>query len=453
LLTYNIAGLLAPPLAGFFAFLLLRRLTGAFWPALVGGWLFAFSSYMLGEQTGHINLTLVFLVPATVHIVVRRLAGEVSVRRFVALLTVALAGQFLLSTEVFATMTLFGLLTLAIWAAIGGAAARTAVRDLLAPVALSCAATAVVVSPYLVYALQSGGVPVDVARAEQFSNDLLAFVVPSAATRIGGVHFSSTTRAFTGGFVEANAYLGLPLLALIAWSVRDGWRRVEVRVMAVAFVVVTICSLGARLHFNGHQSIPLIWQALQRLPLIGLALPGRFNLYVTLLGVALAAVLLAHRGIVAWLLAALAVASLWPGTEFPLWHSRPDLPTLFTTDAWRRVIGPRETALVLPVGIEGNSMLWQAEAHLGFTMASGYVVPPEAPDPYKHDPIYPTLTYGFSVPGTDSAAARFLRSHNVGVAILPTTGSVNAAPWLTILRRLGWHSGTVDGAIVFRPPR
>ena len=42
-------------------------------------------------------------------------------------------------------------------------------------------------------------------------------------------------------------------------------------------------------------------------------------------------------------------------------------------------------------GFSGYSMLWQAESGLRFKMAGGYLVPPEAPDPYKPDPAYPTL--------------------------------------------------------------
>src|SRR5207302_1602817 len=118
-------------------------------------------------------------------------------------------------------------------------------------------------------------------------------------------------------------------------------------------------------------------------------------------------IVLAGRRPGAWVLAALSIATLWPGTEYPFWHSAPDLPRLFTTDAWRQVIGPRETVLALPVGLAGNSMLWQAQAGLGFTMASGYAYEPEQDNPYKRDPIYPTLTYGFPVPNERQAAARF----------------------------------------------
>jgi hypothetical protein len=309
----------------------------------------------------------------------------------------------------------------------------------------------VIVSPYLYYVLQPGGTPVDLSRAETFSNDLLGFVIPSAPARIGGSHLSSISDRFTGGFIEANAYLGLPLLILLAWSVRAGWRRLEVRLMAAVLVIAALCSLGARLHVDGHRTIPLPWDPVQRLPLLGAALPSRFNLYVALIAAMLATLMLARGRRFAWALAVLAIASLWPATQLPLWHSKPDLPPLFTTSTWRGVLRPHDTVLVLPVGGDGNSMLWQAETRLGFTMASGYAVAPEAPDPYKGDPIYPTLTSGLPVPHEQRAAAQFLAAQHVTVVVLSAAGSSITAPWLTILPRLGWRQRLVAGAIVFRP--
>src|SRR5438094_407194 len=81
-------------------------------PSLVGGYLFGFSTYELGQLSGHPNLALVALVPVAVLLVVRRMAGDLSPRRFVLLLTAVLVGQFLVSTEVALTLALFGGLAL-----------------------------------------------------------------------------------------------------------------------------------------------------------------------------------------------------------------------------------------------------------------------------------------------------------------------------------------------------
>jgi hypothetical protein len=452
LAAYNIAAILAPALAAWFAFLLCRRLTGAFWPSLVGGWLFGFSSYMLGQEVGHLNLSLVFLVPAIVHVAVRSLAGELSTRSTAALLTLALVGQFSLSTEVFATFTLFAALSLVVAATVGGRDTRASLRSLLLPVAIAYAATAVIVSPYLYYSLQPGGPPIDPLHAERFSDDLLAFVFPNPLSRLGGLDFLSTVNRFTAGPVEGAAYLGVPLLALVALTVRAHWRQIEVRTMGLMLPIVLVCSLGAYLHVDGTVSIRLPWDLVHRLPLLGLALPARFVLYATLIVGVLAAIGLSGRKPVPWVLAVLGVASLWPATNYPFWHSTPEVPALFSTDAYKRVLHPDDVVLVLPVGIDGNSMLWQAEAHLGFTMASGYVVPPNAPDPYSSSPIHPTLTYNAPVPHELRAAANFIAAHHVTVAVLSLEGAPGS-PWPGLLTRLGWTAQEQSGALVLRPAK
>ena len=83
-------------------------------------------------------------------------------------------------------------------------------------------------------------------------------------------------------------------------------------------------------------------------------------------------------------------------------------------------------------------------------MASGYVVPPEAPDPYKDDPAYPTLTAGIRVPDMEGAAATFLYTHRVTVDVVDPS-LPQATPWIPILEGLGWKARTVGGAVVLRP--
>ncbi len=450
LLTYNIAALLGPPLAAFFAFLLCRRLTGAFWASLLGGWLFGFSTYMLGQEVGHLNLSLVFLVPAIVHLAVRALAGELGRRRFAILLTLALVAQFSLSAEVFVSFTLFAGVTLLVALVLGGAKAWRAVRALLGPAAFAYLATAVLVSPYLYYALKPGGLPVLPSLTDRFSNDLLGFVVPTDITRLGGLRFLSTSQMFTAGDVEGGAYLGLPLVAVILLSARAGWRRLEVQLLMGVLLIVAVCSLGGHLRVRGSESVPLPWAAVHRLPVLGQLLPARFVLYGSLIAAVLAAIWLSKRRFAAWALALGAIVSLWPAVNLPFWHSRPDIPSLFTTTAYRRVLGPRDTVLALPVGIDGESMLWQAQAGLGFKMASGYVVSPEASDPYKGLAIDPARTYNAPVPGIVRAAARFISSHHITVAVLSLAGAASS-PWPGILNQLGWGSVAEHGALVLRP--
>ena len=74
---YNVLAVALPAFAAWTMFLLCRRLTGGFWPSLVGGYLFGFSSYMLGQtEGGHPNLTAVAGIPLAALLVLRWVQGE-----------------------------------------------------------------------------------------------------------------------------------------------------------------------------------------------------------------------------------------------------------------------------------------------------------------------------------------------------------------------------------------
>lgn len=452
LFSYNLAMLLSPVLAAYFAFLLCRRLARSFWPALLGGWLFGFSTYMIGQLTEHPNLTLVFLIPAIVHLVLRGIAGEISSRRLVLLLTLALVVQFSISVEVLASLTLFGTGSLCVAYFTSDRDARERIAKIGLVIVAAYVATAVIALPYLYYALQPGGVPVVASSADKFATDLLGPVIPTRITYLGGLALPTISNSFTALFAERDAYLGIPLIVMIAVAIREGRHHPGTRITATALIAIFICSLGAHLHVAGTPTIPLPWILVDRLPGIGLMLPSRFIVYCDLGAALLVATWVGRTRYrwAAWTLAIMAVLSLAPAVRRGYWNSVLPIPKLFTSTAYRQAFRPADTVLVLPVGISGQSMLWQAEAHFGFRMASGYVVPPTAPDPYKHFAIDPTLTFGIRVPHEDTAAATFLSEEHITVAML-AADAARHSPWESIFKHLGWKATVRDGAILFRP--
>jgi len=108
IVAYNLLCLLCPALAAWTAFLLCRRITSRCWPSLAGGYIFGFSAYMLAEIRAHLLLILIFPVPLTVLLVLRRLDDEIRAATFVALMALTLAASFMLSLEMFATLSFFG---------------------------------------------------------------------------------------------------------------------------------------------------------------------------------------------------------------------------------------------------------------------------------------------------------------------------------------------------------
>jgi hypothetical protein len=453
LAAYNVGVILSPALAAFFAFLHCRRVTGRFWPALFGGWLFGFSSYMLGQMIAHLHLTMVFLVPAIVHLVLRHLAGELSRRRFVALMVICLLLQASLATEIFATLSLFGAVALVLGYLFAEPRMRSRLLALLPSLAVAYVITAAVAAPYLYYALQPGGLPILPVRDDHFSSALLSFVVPSTLMQVGGIRFLSTSRMFEAGIIEGGAYLGLPLLAMTILAVKRGWALLQTRVLICFAAIAAVCSLGGYLQLTHNTDIPMPWWPATHLPVLGLMIPARFAMFTSLAVALLASSWLAvstHK-VFAWTLAALSVACLWPAVDRGYWKYHKPLPGLFTSARYRGAIGRRDIALLLPVGPRGYSMLWQAESHLRFRMAGGYLPPPESPNPYKQDPIYPMLSLGLSGPSVASAARSFLTRHHVTVAVVDLQVPA-ARPWLGLLKQLGWRPVSEGGAIVLRRP-
>ena len=51
IVAYNLAAVLMPALAAWTAYLLCRHVSGALWPSVVGGYVFGFSGYMLGQDS------------------------------------------------------------------------------------------------------------------------------------------------------------------------------------------------------------------------------------------------------------------------------------------------------------------------------------------------------------------------------------------------------------------
>lgn len=450
LAAYNLAILLSPVLAAFSAFGLCRHLTGALWPSLVGGWLFGFSTYMLGQMTGHLNLTLVFLVPAIVHLTLLAVEGRMSRRRYLLALAAALTAQFAFSTEVLLGLTLFGGLAIAVGSALASPPVRRGLRSVIPAVAAAYALMAVLVSPYLYFQLRGGGVQVLPKRAEMFSNDLLAFAFPTGFTRLGRSYFATLSHTFTAGPVEGAAYLGLPLLAILAAYGLTEWRRRRTRVLLALLGLALLASLGARLHVAGVATIPLPWALFDELPLVGGALPGRFVVFGALAAAVMVALWLAapvRRPWLRWTLAGLAVLALLPNLSASAWHGRPYVPAFFSGSAHERYLSKHDTVLVLPIGIAGNSMLWHARADLDFRMAGGYTQPPEAPDPYKGDPIYPTLTYFAPVPDAVDAAHRFIASKRIDAVVLEPH---DAGPWRGLLSAMGLRPQAIGGVLLYR---
>jgi hypothetical protein len=393
---YNVAAILLPALAAWTAFLLCRHLTGSLWPSLAGGYLFGFSSYMLGQELGHVHMTAVFLVPLVALVALRYVEGELGAAGFAWRLGALLGAQLYLSTEVFFTISLALAVGVALaWLIVPETRAR--LSGLARPVLGGYAIAAAIGSPLLAYALSDFETGT-LNPPKDFSADLLNFVVPTRLVAIGGGTAASLVDRFPAFDSERGAYLGLPVLLIAAWFAWSDRHRPGARFLTAALLVSIAAALGTSLWVGGHRVTPLPWDLLSRLPLFDNVLPVRLALFTSLAAAVIVALWSADPSRQRWLrtlLPVLAVLALLPTLRQADWRSHPDRPEFFAhPELVKACLPPNENVLIYPYGYRDSSMLWQAENDFYFRMAEGYLRP-DTPDSFAHFPaVYKTLNGG-----------------------------------------------------------
>src|SRR5581483_2043099 len=293
---FNVLCLLGPALDAWGAFILCRYLSGNRWAGLFGGYVFGFSAFTLAAlRFGHLHLLLTVCVPLIAYVVARRLLGEIGERAFVTSLSGLLLAQFLLSTEIFATLTMFGAITLAVGWWLNPVQKRQHILALLKPILLSYTLTALATSLYCYYFFvhfERGAI----FPGSQFSIDLVNFLVPTRLNELGCVGlFERLSDRFAGGWsAESVGYIGPALILMAALQLKTERYDHVAKTCAYSLLIVCVLALGPVLHVAGFE-LPagLPWLLLGRLPLLDNALPSRFSLYAFLLIAIIAATWLA----------------------------------------------------------------------------------------------------------------------------------------------------------------
>jgi hypothetical protein len=377
--TYNIIAVTMPPLAAFSAFLLCRRVSGAFWPSVLGGYTFGFSPYMLGQLLAHLFAVAVFPVPLMVLLTLKRLGGEISARRFAILLAALLTAQFLCSVEVFATFTVLSGFALLLALSLFDKDVQTRLIGLITPSIAGYLMAGALLSPYLFYMLARGFPHSPIWSPDAYSADLLAFLVPTETVMLGTTRAASEiTSTFLCNVYENGAYLGLATIIFIEVFRRRYWREPVGKFLAILFIVTVFAAMGPSLQLAGKHEFWMPWAMVEWLPLISVALPVRFMLYAFLIVAVMLAMWFATsagRPLTKWIMAALVVGSIAPNLHASFWVSPLDIPAFFTDLTYTVELEPREIVLPLPYAERGNSMYWQMQSDMYFRMAGGYTGP------------------------------------------------------------------------------
>ena len=451
--SYNVISLLAPALSAWTAYLLCRHVTGRFWPSLVGGYLFGFSAYEVGHMLGHPNLTLVFLIPVCVLLVLARLEGRLSVRRFVLLLALCLLFQFLISAEVSLTLAVFGVLALGLAVAFAPWDRKMMLAKTGLMIGGAYVLAGVALTPYLYYffAHRSTDIPVYPFYPSLYSIDLVNPIVPTLITRFGQQDMAAVASKLAGNISEQSAYLGLPVLAMLFMFAVTQWKRWTARFLLALLALVFVAALGPILHVAGTTSVAMPWRVMLHLPLVKYALPSRFMVYAFLAVAMMSAMWLSHPSshrLARFGLAVISVAFLLPNWGSPIWHTSADTPPFFSTSMYRRYLAPGENVLVIPFGSNGNSMLWQAQTDLYFRMPEGYLTV-TAPRAFAGYRILQSFYSGELIPSYADELMRFLRANRVGAIVVDARVP---GRWRDLFAPLGVPPVTVGGVMLYRVP-
>src|SRR5579875_1402771 len=416
----NVLTLLAPALAAWCAFILIRHVCKSSLPAIIGGYVFGFSPYMLAQLMGHLCLILVFPVPLAVYLVLLRMERRISRIWFVIWLALAGTTLFLCSEEVFAMTVVFGACAMALATLLEHSADRHKIVEVCALTAIALVATGIMLSPFLFYDFFRGSPRQPPYPPLNYESSLLSFLIPSPVLLIG---WSSTIASIAhpsgSGWAEDTAYIGIPLLIIIADYGRVKWRTVQGKIMLIMLGLIAVASLGPRLKIRETATIHLPWIIATKLLLLDKAMTGLFMMFAFLAAGLIVALYLttAPQRLLKCLLAFLVVVSLIPDLPTGWWFARLRTPRFFANGIFRKYLSKGEITLILPYGRLDYSMLWQAQSGMYFRMAGGYVGvnPPE----FERWPVLKTL-YDEQLWTKDSPLQLeyFLAAHHVKTIIL-----------------------------------
>lgn len=445
-LSYNLLIVTAAPLAAWCAYCLCRHVTRDFAASLVGGFLFGFSTYETSQSIGALNLSVIFCVPLLLLAVLKRLDGELSRPRAVALAAALLLAQFLIAIEIFASIFVFGGIAWAL-ALLYMPERRPALRRLFVDGLWAAPFVVVPLAPlFLSMARHQALISHPAAWPYVFTVDPVSLLIPSRLN-IFGAPFAGMTRQFVNVPQEQDGYLGLPLILLLAAFAWAEGGRPRGRFLIACLLACLILSFGPVLWLDGHfTAIPLPWALFMRLPLLGAALTGRFALFTALAAAVVAALWLAWPGRRGWrfALAVLACAVLLP-VPHP-WRPVP-YASFFAPGRVQAVLGTQPRLILLPFSRLGASSLWQVQNGFGFTEVGGYLGFP--PAPAQSIKAVMELFTGQYDPGFAADFTAYARQSGAQFAV---AGPGTDGTLLARLNALGWPRRRVDDVTIFTVP-
>ncbi len=474
IVAFNLLVALSVPVSAWAAFVLCRRLTGKFWPALAGGAIYGFSAYQLNHIiAGQLNLTFSLLLPLMGYLVLCWRDKAIGDRAFVIWLALAMTVQFYLFLETYADMTAIIAVSLLVGWLLAGRSGSAAGRDdpahpparrVIARLSLltgiAYLASIILAAPYLGYALTH--VPKGFIRSPAGSSvDVAGLVLPRPGQTFGVSWLAAHTAALS--VPGRDGYIGIPLLIVaVVFAVRT-WSSKVTRFLTIMLAFTIVVAIGPVLHWaNARHGVTLPWHHLWYLPIVRSAYPARLMVFAFLALAVIMALWLAGqpRGTASgaaasqatrwpwarWLLGLLAIAAVAANTPTLTIQPGAGLPAFISSGSYRHYLKPGSTIVVVST-VRGNAgMLWQADTDFYTRIAGGFL---NAAVAHGSDLPRAVADLG-TLPLTGQEVRRFrsfVRTARIS-AILVEAGS--APSWQAAFRQLGLHGQQVGGVTLYR---
>lgn len=455
LATWNLWHLVAPVSASMAMLVLLDTLEVPAVTAIAGGFIFGFSSFVMGEMEGHLFMMLVFPLPLLATLLVRRVRDQIKPAWFIALSVLLASFLLYTSIELFVTATLaavFGCLLLLIWypkpfietaSKLGG--------DLIGVVA----GITLLGAPLLGYALANVGIGNSAIHPLSLNSiDLLNFVIPTREALLGGnlaapiVHYSGTPP-------EQGGYIGALLAVICIFAIVQGLRKRRwVAPFAIWTVLLGVCAFGPQLYINGKSAgIPLPWGLVSNIPVLKEALPSRLMVYVSLAVATWSALWTSWapskrqrlgRNVA---LIAGALLLLPNPASFP-WLP-PAVPAAASDGQLAAWVPPHTGLLLLwPGSTRAGGALWSEAADFQLDVSEAPWGYDRFRPSYKAWPLWTFANQPIPPPGAAQQVEAFSATHDDGAIAVPDS----APAWVDAFNDVGWPHRHLPGTTVYRVP-
>ncbi len=469
LVSWNLYMLLAPVAAALAMLWLLDTLEISTLPAILGGFLFGFSSYEAAEMRGgHIFLVLIFPIPILVALLIQRIHCKLKPALFVTLSILLVTFMLYTSTEMTLTFMLSSVGAIGLFFIWYKKEVMQHLKLLFRELLAIATGTAVLIAPlawYLISGLKIGSTAI--ISAYVGSNDLLSFIIPTPATLFGSNQVISIANRFTSNYFEEGGYIGIILLIVIIFAIAEGIRqqRVGRHRWAIPLVLWTslmaVLTLGPVLRIDGNTTpVRLPWMLAIHLPILKNIVPIRLSMYVTF-SVALWVPLWVSWGIdrrakvTRFTIALLGALLVIPNTSNFSWPT-PNVPRAVSDGKLASYVGDGSGVLVLPSG----SAVPFYDRHLGalWSEASNFQFNADIP-PWGYDPYSSTGYNRWPASSIVASAGKppreavyqievFCAIHDDHSVAVPGM----AKPWLRLMNRLGWAHHAFKGVTAYRVP-